>query len=152
MIEIAREILRVPVAVEISIVNVEKPPLDYFEIERRVRQFPPEQTIWLSRAATFEEKSRLFPGATFVVGVDTLRRIAAPGFYGNDTAACQAAIGRIAGRGCRFLVFGRRMGTGFVRLSDLDLPDALRIICREVPADAFREDVSSTELRKAGAW
>jgi len=44
------------------------------------------------------------------------------------------------------------MGTGFVRLSDLDLPDALRIVCREVPADAFREDVSSTELRKSGAW
>lgn len=152
MIEIAQETLRLPVAVEISVVNVEKPPLDYFEIERRVRQFPPGQTIWLSRAATFEEKSRLFPGATFLVGVDTLRRIAAPSFYGNDTAACQAAIGRIAGRGCRFLVFGRRMGTGFVRLSDLDLPDALRIICREIPADAFREDVSSTELRKSGAW
>lgn len=152
MIQLAGDMLHMPVAVEISIVNVEKPPLDYFEIERRVRQFPPEQTIWLSRAATFEEKSRLFPGATFLVGVDTLRRIAAPAFYGNDAAACQAALQRIAGRGCRFLVFGRRWGAGFIRLSDLDLPDALRIICREVPADTFREDVSSTELRKAGAW
>ena len=86
------------------------------------------------------------------MGVDTLRRIASPSFYYNDAAACQAAIQRMAGRGCKFLVFGRRMGTGFVRLSDLDLPDALRIICREVPIDAFREDVSSTELRKSGAW
>ncbi|MCC6124305.1 MAG: hypothetical protein IT426_05045 [Pirellulales bacterium] len=59
---------------------------------------------------------------------------------------------RIATRGCKFLVFGRDMGTGFVRLADLDLPDVLRNISREVPPEVFRENVSSTGLRKAGAW
>ena len=122
------------------------------EIERRLGQFPPEQTVYLTRAATFEEKSRLFAGATFIVGVDTLRRIAAPQYYGDNVSACQCAIQRIAGRGCRFLVFGRDLGAGFVRLGDVDLPERLRALCREVPPEVFREDVSSTALRQSGAW
>jgi nicotinamide mononucleotide (NMN) deamidase PncC len=152
MAEIAGQVLGTPVVMELSIVNVDKPPLDYQEIERRLGQFAPQQRVCLTRAATFEEKSTLFPGATFTVGVDTLRRIADSRYYGDDSAACLAAIERIAGRGCRFLVFSRDVGTGFVRLADLDLPEALQAICREVPAEKFREDVSSTEIRKSGAW
>ncbi len=152
MAEVAAQMLDVPVTMEVSILNVDKPPLDYFEIERRVAQFSAEQPVWLTRAATFEEKSRLFPDATFVVGVDTLRRIAAPRYYGDDLAACLASLGRIADRGCRFLVFGRDVGTGFVRLGDLDVPEVLRAICRDVPAERFRQDVSSTAIRNAGQW
>jgi hypothetical protein len=152
MAQYAAELLKRPVAMEISILNVDKPPLDYFEINRRLSQFSPEQPVILSRAATFDEKSRLFPGATFIVGSDTLRRIALPSYYAGDKAAWFSALQRIANRGCKFLVFGRDMGTGFMRLADLDLPDILRSICREVPADVFREDISSTSLRKVGAW
>jgi hypothetical protein len=152
MVQVAQEMLQQPVALEISILNVDKPPLDYMEIERRLGQFPSESTVYLTRVATFEEKSRLFPGATFVVGIDTLRRIAEPRYYGGDPAACQRAVERIAGRGCRFLVFGRNLGVGFVRLADLDLPDSLRVLCRDVPQEVFREDVSSTAIRTAGDW
>jgi nicotinamide mononucleotide (NMN) deamidase PncC len=152
MLQLGEALLGTPVAAEISIINVDKPPLDYYEIQRRTGQFPPQQILWLTRAATFEEKSRLFPGAVFLVGVDTLRRIAAPSYYADDSSACQAALERIADRGCRFLVFGRHTGAGFVRLADLDLPEMLQTICNEVPAEAFREDISSTELRKAGVW
>jgi nicotinamide mononucleotide (NMN) deamidase PncC len=151
MVEIAQETLGRPVALEISIENVDKLPLDYMEIERRLGQFPPEQTVYLTRAATFEEKSRLFAGATFVVGVDTLERIAAPQYYGDSASARQSAVERIAGRGCRFLVFGRALGDNFIRLNDLDLPDSLRALCREVPPEVFREDVSSTALRQSGS-
>ena len=42
------------------------------------------------------------------------------------------------------------MGGSFIRLGDLDLPDSLRALCREVPPELFREDVSSTELRRSG--
>jgi hypothetical protein len=152
MVEIAEAVLEVPVAREISILNVDKPPLDYFEIERRLAQFESDETVWLTRAATFEEKSRMFPGATFIVGVDTLRRIAAPRYYHEDAEACQAALARIAARGCRFLVFARDAGTGLMRLADLDLPETLRAICIEIPPEQFREDVSSTEIRRSGAW
>ena len=150
MIEIARDILGVPVAVEISILNVDKPPLDYTEIECRVAQFPPEQAIWLTRAATFEEKSRVFPRAVFLVGIDTLRRIAAWEYYRGDRRACLAALEDIAARGCRFLVFGRNVGKTRLRLADLELPDFFRDTCREVPPEQFCQDVSSTAIRKRG--
>ena len=150
MIQIARDILGVPVAVEISILNVDKPPLDYTEIECRVAQFPPEQAIWLTRAATFEEKSRVFPRAVFLVGIDTLRRIAAWEYYGGDRRACLAALEDIAARGCRFLVFGRTIGKTLLRLADLGLPDFFRDTCQEVPPERFCQDVSSTAIRKRG--
>ncbi len=148
MAEAAGQLLGRPVHFELPIVNADKPPLDYLELECRLAQFSADQPVLLTRAATFEAKSALFRGATFAVGVDTLRRIASPAFYGNDPAACRAAIERFAERGCRFLVFGRDMGTGFVRIGDLDLPACLRGVCQEVPADVFREDVSSTALRR----
>jgi len=152
MAKTAEEMLGLPTAMEISILNVDKPALDYLEIDRRLGQFPPEQAVWLTRAATFEDKSRLFPGATFVVGVDTLRRIADPRYYDSDRSIMEQSLQRIIARNCRFLVFGRALGSSFIRLSDLDLPDALRQICIEIPPDKFREDVSSTALRKEGNW
>ncbi len=152
MAEIAHEMLGLPAVMEISVLNVEKPALDYLEIDHRLMQFPPEQAVWLTRAATFDAKSRLFPGATFIVGVDTLRRIADPRFYGNDRDGMLQSIERIVARGCRFLVFCRALGSSFIRLSDLDLPDVLRRACREIPSEKFREDVSSTALRKEEEW
>jgi hypothetical protein len=152
MAETAQEILGMPTAMEISILNVDKPALDYLEIDRRLKQFPPEQVVWLTRAATFDDKSRLFPGATFIVGVDTLRRIADPRYYGNDCDFMLQSLQRIIARGCRFLVFGRALGSSFIRLLDLDLPPVLRGVCVEIPPEKFREDVSSTALRKEGAW
>ena len=148
MIEVAREMLQQPAVFEISILNVDKPALDYMEIERRLAQFAADQTVYLSRAATFEAKSRLFAGATFLVGIDTLRRIVSPQYYGGSESARGWAIEQIISRGCRFLVFGRDLGAGFVRLGDIELPDALRAQCREAPPEVFREDISSSEIRR----
>ena len=150
MAELAQQILGVPVALEISILNVDKPPLDYATIADRLRQLPAEQAVWLTRAATFEEKARLFPGAAFIVGIDTLRRIAAPRYYAGDPQAGRVALEQIAARGCRFLVFGRLIDNAFLRLSDIELPDVLRDLCQEVPPEQFRADISSTALRRVG--
>ena len=49
-----------PVQWEISILNVDKPPLDYVEIQQRLEQIPPEQDVWLTRAATFDEERATF--------------------------------------------------------------------------------------------
>ena len=148
MAAVARELLGMPVEFEIATVNVDKPALDYCEIDRRIGQFDASETIWLTRLATFEQKSRRFPGATFVVGADTLRRVADPRYYGDNVVAHQRALESIAESGCRFLVFARAEGGVLVTLDDLDLPDPLRSICREVPVGRFREDVSSTEIRQ----
>jgi nicotinamide mononucleotide (NMN) deamidase PncC len=148
MVQVASQILGTEVDHEVSILIVDKPPLDYIEIGERIDQFGPEHSIWLTRAPTFVEKSRLFPAVTFVVGIDTLRRVAAPRYYRGSEAACAKAIDEIASRGCRFLVFGRSIGGSFIRLGDLDLPARLASICREVPETQFRQDISSTEIRR----
>jgi nicotinic acid mononucleotide adenylyltransferase len=152
MAALAADHLGVPVEFELSIHNVDKPPLDYLEMADRTSQFSEDQTLWLTRAPTFDEKSRLFSDATFVVGADTIARIADPKYYDDDERAMTAAIERIASRGCRFLVFGRRNAEGqFKSLSELDLPTQLSAICDEVPERKFRADVSSTELRRGAS-
>lgn len=148
MAEIAGRRLGAAVEFEIAILNVDKPPLDFLEVFQRLAQFGPEETVWLTRSATFVEKSAQFPGVVFVVGADTLRRIVDPRYYGNDPTACQSALETIAARGCRFLVFGREDSGRFAGLAELTLPAALQAICEEVSAEEFREDISSTEIRK----
>ena len=137
MAELTADILEQPVVAEISILNVEKPPLDYIEVGRRARQFKegPKvvQFVWLTRAATFEEKSKLFPNATFVVGVDTIRRIVDPKYYANSPVTMLQSIERIIARGCRFLVFGRALDSSFIRLSDIELPACLLWSCQRSP-------------------
>jgi hypothetical protein len=149
MAEIAEKRYGLPVTFELSITNVDKPALDFVELADRLAQFPDRQVL-LTRLSTFVEKAKISPGSTFVVGIDTMVRIANPTYYGGDTVLRDAAIESIAKRsGCRFLVFGRVMDGEFRTLSEIELPTALRDICEEVPATVFREDVSSTELRRA---
>ena len=150
MIDLAEKILGVPVEVEISIENVDKPPLDFIEMDRRLHQFD-RKHVRFTRAPTFVRKTALFPGATFVVGADTIRRIADRCYYGGDPAAAAAAIDIIAQRGTRFLVFGRERDGQFETLDQLDLPANLRELCTEVPIEQFRLDISSTSLRNQTA-
>jgi nicotinic acid mononucleotide adenylyltransferase len=149
MAEIATQRFKAPVHFEISVENVDKLPLDYTEMQQRAAQFEAASVpLWFTRAPTFAEKSAIFPGATFIVGADTLVRIGQPCYYHNDPEAAEAAIQQIARRGCRFLVFGRLVKGAFQTLDDLPLPASLKQLCEEVSAEEFRADVSSTELRK----
>jgi nicotinic acid mononucleotide adenylyltransferase len=148
MAAIAGELLGTAAEFEMSIDNVDKPTLDYIEIESRLAQFAPDQVVWLTRAATFLAKARLFRGAVFVVGADTLARIADVRYYDSEQAR-DAAIDEIARLGCRFLVFGRVGDRGrFVVPHELKLPPALERLCQSVPEDRFREDISSTDIRR----
>jgi nicotinamide mononucleotide (NMN) deamidase PncC len=148
MAEVARQILGHDLAYEISILNVDKPPLDFLEIDQRTRQFSALQEVWLTRAPHFTEKAALFPGATFVVGADTIARVGHPRYYGGQEAAMQAALEQIAAAGCRFLVFGRVVDGTFRTLSKLQLPPTLAALCQEVPEGSFRQDIAATELRR----
>ena len=148
MVDLAGKHLSCPVALELSMTNVDKRPLDFLDIRRRLlgcRGLP----VWLTRAATFAEKADLFPKATFIVGADTIARVADVNYYGN----CQerdAAIAAIAASGCRFLVFGRLVEGKFCPLEGLDLPPALRQLCEGIAEQTFRVDVSSSEIRETG--
>jgi hypothetical protein len=147
--EVAAKRLGHPAAFELSVANVDKPPLSREEIERRLRQFAGRAPVWLTRAPTFVEKARLFPGVVFVVGADTAARILSPRYYPD--ANLDAALGEMRGHGCRFLVAGRvDASRRFVSLDDLSPPPAHRDLFDAIAPDVFRMDVSSTELRCQG--
>lgn len=146
MAEVAEEHYDVPVTFELSIANVDKAPLDFIELAERLQQLAGRRVL-LTSAPTFVEKAQVAPGCVFVVGIDTLVRIADVRYYFGDAAQRDDAIATIANQGCRFLVFGRTIDERFVGLSDIELPAALRELCEEVPASRFRADVSSTNLR-----
>lgn len=136
------------VGYELSIANVDKPPLDYQELNMRLKQFDAGEVV-LTNAPTFIDKARTLGGVVFVVGTDTMRRVAEPRYYGG-TAVRDAAIKELAGLGCRFLVYGRLDAGVFSELSDLTLPPPLAAISSGVPESEFRNDLSSTALRERG--
>ena len=133
---------------ELSIHNVDKPCLDYLDISKRLDALESSGQVLLTNAPTFVEKARLFPGAVFAVGVDTLARIDAPRYYDN-TDTRDAAIEEMANLGVSFLVFGRLMDGQFVTFEDLDLSPQLKDLCAPMSEHHFREDISSSAIRAA---
>ena len=133
------------VGYEVSIANVDKPPLDYRELNTRLEQFDDGEVV-LTNAPTFIDKARTLGGVVFVVGADTMRRVAEPRYYGGVEGR-DAAVEELAALGCRFLVYGRLDAGAFTTLADLTLPPALGAISSGVPESEFRNDLSSTALR-----
>jgi len=149
MIQIAESRLNVPVTLEISAFNVDKPPLDYYDIRCRTDQLADNYPFVLTHAPTFLEKSAIFPGVPFIVGLDTIERIAQQRYYQNDDRLMQEAINTLCNRGNSFLVFGRAVDGSFRTLDDIKLPDNLRAICDGITETEFREDISSTAIRQS---
>jgi hypothetical protein len=147
MREAAARRLGGPVYYEMSIRNVDKPPLDFLSIDRRRAQFT-DEPLALTAAPTFAEKAGVLPGVTFVVGVDTAERIIHPRYYGGSEERMHTALCRIRDAGCRFLVAGRKIGERFETLGDIGLPAEFAALFTAIPPDEFRADVSSTELRR----
>ena len=58
---VAEELRQQPLAFEISVTNVDKPPLAGETVRHRLAQFAWKSPVELTRAPTFLEKSRLFP-------------------------------------------------------------------------------------------
>lgn len=144
IIDYIRKALGASVTLEISIKNVDKPPLDFLSMSERLLS---DQDMVFTNAPTFEEKSALFPGVTFVVGVDTIERIDDPKYYGSVPER-NKALDALKARGNRFLVFGRIDGENFQTLSSCKLSPVLTDISSEIPEHLFRLDISSSELRE----
>ena len=133
------------VGYELCIANVDKPPLDYIELNRRLAQFDADDIV-VTNTPTFVAKARALGGTVFVVGTDTLERVASPEYYGGLPAR-DDAIREMAAMGCSFLVYGRVAGDSFQTLDDMTLPEPLAAMCTGVPEAEFRVDISSTALR-----
>ncbi|MBP3960261.1 hypothetical protein J8F10_33965 [Gemmata sp. G18] len=140
--------LGVEVHFELSISNADKPELPREEVERRVSQFAGVAPVWVTRAAAFEKKADLFPGAAFVLGWDTAIRVIDPKYYGGEPGR-DAALRKLLVRGCRLVIGGRVDAAGTFRVWDEGglLAEFADLFVPLTEAD-FRVDVSSTELRR----
>lgn len=148
---VAEEHTQRPLAFEISVANVDKPPLAGETVRHRVAQFAWKSPVELTRAPTFVEKSRLFPGTIFVVGADTAERLFAPQYYGGDEARMHMAIEEIANSGGSFLVAVRIDAAGRIRaLNDIPVPRRYADLFTEIPEHRFRLDTSSSAIRARG--
>jgi hypothetical protein len=124
-----------------------KPPLSLAELVQRAKMLRGHRVLFSEGDPLYLDKSRRFPGATFVIGADALERMLDPKWGLSPTAL----LAELAQLGARFLVIERR-SRGKVLTSD----DVLRgagvhpeysSLFRTVPG---RWDVSSTDLRAAG--
>ena len=147
MAERASELLGGPVDFELSIANADKPPLTDDAVAARLRQDFGSHQVWLSNAASFADKASLFPGTTFVLGVDTLARIADLRFYQDLPSLRARAIEAIATADCRFLVFARQVDGTVQQADQLRLPPDLNRLCRSVSPKLFLSPLSSTQIR-----
>ena len=148
---VAEELRQQPLAFEISVTNVDKPPLAGETVRHRLAQFAWKSPVELTRAPTFLEKSRLFPRTTFVIGADTAERLVAPKYYGDDEVRMHVALEEIANSGGSFLVAVRIDAAGRVRaLNDIPVPRRYADLFTEIPEHRFRFDTSSSEIRARG--
>jgi hypothetical protein len=110
---------------EISVTNVDKPPIDPDEVERRLNLFlrlestdlPKDWGVILTNAPLFSQKavvlnnvirdSRARRKMTFVIGTDTMVRIINPKYYGNSNTNMVAALEDMKEKGVHFIVGGR---------------------------------------------
>jgi nicotinic acid mononucleotide adenylyltransferase len=145
---VAEEIRQQPVAFEISVTNVDKPPLAGETVRQRLTQFAWKSSVELTRAPTFLEKSRLFPKTTFVIGADTAERLVAPKYYSDDEIQRHVALEEIGNSGASFLVAVRVDAAARVRtLSDINVPQRYADLFSEIPEHRFRLDTSSSAIR-----
>lgn len=138
--------LGVPCVLELSLRNVEKPDLDWIEVQRRLEEIgkahPEPIEVHITTAPTFRDKVHAFPGCTFVVGQDTAARIIQPEYTALD--GFQAALDTF---GNRFLVYGR-MINGDYRTGSSGFPEWFT---QRADWDHFRREyasVSSSEIRR----
>ena len=102
----------------------------------------------MTRAPTFVEKARLFPGCWFVVGQDTAERVVQERFYAGREAMLEA-LETLRDLGNRFLVAGRLHDGVFVGLHQVPVPDGFEDLFQALEEEDFRKDVSSTAIRDA---
>jgi len=132
---------------ELSISNVDKPDLDKKELMRRIKQFKGLSGIIITRSPKFVEKSRLFPGCKFIVGIDTMERIVDQKYYQSEEDLSDS-ISELKRLGIQFLVVGRSDSVGkFKSLTDIQIDKSVKSLVVEISESDFRIDISSRDLR-----
>jgi nicotinamide mononucleotide (NMN) deamidase PncC len=147
--ETAAQIIGKKIAFEISVLNVDKPPLTLHDVESRISQFN-ESNILITRASLFSEKAKLFPGSTFIIGYDTCLRLVDKTYYGGSEIEMSQALEEINSHNCSFLVAGRLINNSFYDLNNLDIPARFAHMAKAIPESQFRVDQTSSQIRQTG--
>ncbi len=160
LVGVAEELTGRAAVYEISVTNVEKPPLARALLDARIAQLRGVATVVVTRAPTFDEKSALIKDAVFVVGHDTAVRLFDERFYAPREAASEpegektasgSAMAEVRRNGGSFLVAGRMRGDRFLTLDDIAVPAGFEDMLAPVPEARFRADTSSTAIREGPA-
>jgi len=84
------------------------------------------------------------PGAWFAMGYDTAVRLLSSAYHQDVSAMLK----RFQELDTRFVVAGRLVNGVFQGLNHLAIPPGFEHLFIPIPESLFREDISSTELRK----
>ena len=132
-----------PVDFELSVTNVDKPPIETAVVNDRVAKIK-EGTkgighigrLYLTNAPKFLEKADLFGPTTFVVGTDTVLRIV-------KHANIEETVAKLKAAGIKFLVCER------IGYDIKTIPAPLAALCTFASPNTYTDDgTSSTKLRE----
>ena len=147
MSELAEKKTGLGLAYEICIQNADKPPLSYHEIEQTLSQFDHGHEWVLTKAGKFTDKAALFPNSVFIIGADTLTRILEERFYLNRRDMLNQ-LDLFNSHNINFLVFGRKIMNKFISLDSVTIPEHIAKRFSGFGEEIFRDDISSTLIRK----
>ena len=145
--EIAEKKTSMHATYEISIGNVEKTLLSYFEIQKILDQFGLDDRWALTNAPTFADKARIFNNSTFILGIDTLTRMFDEKFYGSKNQLLES-LEEFNTYNANFLVFGRQIEDTYKTLDQCLIPSNLIDRFVGISESEFRLDISSREIKK----
>lgn len=128
---------------EISILNVDKSQINFFDLTKRIKQFKSNGKLIITNSPTFKEKSSLFKKSIFVVGYDTALRLLDKKYYPYEI---NDAYNEIKKNECSFLVTGRYIHKKYYDPNEIDYGE-FKDFFSVLAEDKFRLDISSTILR-----
>ncbi len=150
MIRIAHEKYEKEVWLELSIINTDKPQIDYLTLEQRISYMMqdtdgcPIAGVVVTSAPLFQHKSEKFPdGTKFMVGTDTYNRIASCKYGHTDTL-----IENMRSRNQEFLIFERKGITTPTKYITTHPGKGSHGVPTTIIEDYKDTGISSTEVRK----
>lgn len=155
MAKIASIVIKQPCLLEISIQNVDKGELTQQQIIERMYTLHSSKLfrnmhndgvtdVILTKSPTFVEKSKLFPGATFVIGYDTALRIIDPKYAGPVDDVLNA----FENNGTKFILFSRVINGVFTDNFNIFPERFLRLITYTNTTARKYAHLASRDIRK----
>ncbi|MEL4306232.1 hypothetical protein [Methanococcoides sp. LMO-2] len=132
---------------EISITNVDKPPIDFISLQERLDSLKEYRdrdflgNIYLTVAPLFIQKAKVFENATFIIGADTAIRLFKVRYYRNEDDM-RNMLAEFREKNIHFLVFRRKA-------VQLNIEPEISDLCEVVSLEEYEDNgISSSDIRK----